>query len=302
MIKINGIEIEQTRFADGTQCLLNVTEGVFNWPLNDVVDITWLYEDDSELATLLFISNHIKENFNNSSLSGRPRIRLIMPYVSNGRMDRVKSKEEVFTLKYFCDFINYLNFDRVVIFDPHSDVTPALIKNVEVITPNTAIDTVLNEIELCNDTPIYRGTTIIYFPDAGAMKRYKDMPRIKGYELIYGEKDRDWRTGKLLGLKIFNQKGERVDNCEGYLNGKSVLMIDDIISTGGTLALSADSLKKIGASYVYVYASHCENSIVNGEINKVKERLDNDIINCVFTTNSLYKMRDFENIKIVKEF
>lgn len=229
-----------------------------------------------------------------------------MPYVPNGRMDRTKSDCEVFTLKYFCDFINFLGFDRVSVFDPHSDVTPALIRNVEVITPNKIIDDVLNEIEVSKDTPVYNGTTIIYFPDAGAMKRYKDMPRLKGYEIIYGEKDRDWRTGKIVGLKVFNQKGERIDNMDDYLSGKSVLMIDDIISYGGTLAYSADALKKIGAAYIYVYASHVEKSIVDASVNKVKERLDNDVITEVFTTNSLYNDENieasFENITVIHEF
>jgi len=79
-------------------------------------------------------------------------------------------------------------------------------------------------------------------------------------------------------------------------------MIDDIISYGGTLAYSADALKKIGASYIYVYASHVENSIINADINKVKERLDNNTISELFTTNSLYKERDIKNITVIKEF
>ena len=297
MIKVNGFEIEKKTFPDGTQQLLDFDENVINWPMNNEIIVTWLYESDTEMATLLFLTEHIKETFSTYS-----KLKLVMPYVPNGRMDRTKSDCEVFTLKYFCDFINFLNFDKVVIFDPHSDVTPAHIKKVEIITPNKMVSDVLDEIEMTNDTPVYKGTTIIYFPDAGAMKRYKDMPRLKGYDIIYGEKDRDWRTGKIVGLKIFNQTGERIDDREDYLRGQSVLMIDDIISYGGTLAYSADALKKIGAAYIYVYASHVENSIVNTELNKVKERLDNEVITEVFTTNSLYKERNFANINIIKEF
>lgn len=301
MIKVNNFRITREEFPDGTQRLLNFDENSINWGMNNEVVITWLYENDAEMGTLLFLTNHIKETFNSYS-----KLKLVMPYVPNGRMDRTKSDCEVFTLKYFCDFINFLGFDRVSVFDPHSDVTPALIRNVEVITPNKIIDDVLNEIEVTKDTPVYNGTTIIYFPDAGAMKRYKDMPRLKGYEIIYGEKDRDWRTGKIVGLKVFNQKGERIDNMDGYLSGKSVLMIDDIISYGGTLAYSADALKKIGAAYIYVYASHVEKSIVDANVNKVKERLDNEVITEVFTTNSLYNDENieacFENITVIHEF
>lgn len=297
MIKVNNFEIPKEYFPDGTIRLLDFNEDVINWPLNQEIKITWLYESDSEMSMLLFLTKHIKETFETYS-----KIKLVLPYVPNARMDRTKSDCEVFTLKYFCDFINYLDFDRVEIFDPHSDVTTALLKNVKVITPNKMISDVLDDIEYTNDTPIYKGTTIIYFPDAGAMKRYKDMPRLKGYDIIYGEKDRDWRTGKIIGLKIFNQKGERIDDMEDYLKDKSVLIIDDIISFGGTIAYSADALKAIGASHIYVYASHVENSIVSADVNKVKERLDNETITEVFTTNSLYKERDFKNITIIHKF
>ena len=103
---------------------------------------------------------------------------------------------------------------------------------------------------------------------------------------------------------MFNQKGERIDDMEGYLEGRSVLMIDDIISNGGTLAYSADALKAIGASYIYVYASHVENSISDARINKVKERLDNETITEVFTTNSLFNTQKYEfpNITIIHKF
>ena len=299
MIKLNDFIIKPEYFPDGTFCIFNLDENVINWPMGQKITITWLYEGEFEMSLLMFLTKHVKETFNTYS-----KLILNLPYVPNSRLDRTKSDCEVFTLKYFCDFINYLNFDRVEIFDPHSDVTPALIKNVRVITPNKMIGDVLDEIEYTNDTPIYKGTTIIYFPDAGAMKRYKDMPRLKGYDIIYGEKDRDWRTGKIVGLKVFNQKGERIDDMENYLDGKSVLMIDDIISYGGTLAYSADALKAIGASHIYVYASHVENSIADGSVNKVKERLDNETITEVFTTNSLFNTSKYEfpNITIIHKF
>lgn len=46
-------------------------------------------------------------------------------------MDRVKNPDEVFTLKYFCEFINDLKFDVVYVNDPHSDVSMALLNNVK---------------------------------------------------------------------------------------------------------------------------------------------------------------------------
>ena len=300
MIKVNGLEIPVNKFPDGTQCLFDIDERFANLNMNHDIKITWLYENDSEMSTLLFLTKHFKEHF--LETFSFPRIVLIMPYVPNARMDRTKSESEVFTLKYFCDFINYLNFDKVMVFDPHSDVTTALINRVEVIGTNRMITDVLSDIELRSVTPQYIGTTTIYFPDAGAMKRYKDLPCLNDYEIIYGEKDRDWKTGNILGLKIFNQKGERIDTNEKYLEGKCILMIDDIISYGGTLYYSAEALKKIGASFVYVSASHVENSISDSSVNKVKQLLDTGVISELFTTNSIYNQGETVNITLIKEF
>ena len=58
---------------------------------------------------------------------GAEKVSLIMPYIPNARQDRVKSKSDVFTLKYFADFINNLHFDRVIVLDPHGKDCNAVI-------------------------------------------------------------------------------------------------------------------------------------------------------------------------------
>lgn len=61
---------------------------------------------------------------------------LPVPHCPHARMDRVKGTTDVFTLKSFADVINSLDFTKVVIYDAHSNVTPALIDRVE-NRPNT---------------------------------------------------------------------------------------------------------------------------------------------------------------------
>jgi ribose-phosphate pyrophosphokinase len=65
-------------------------------------------------------------------------------------------------------------------------------------------------------------------------------------------------------------------------------MVDDIISYGGTLAYSADSLKKLGASAIYAYASHTENSVLDEENGTLLKRLNDGTVDEVFTTSSIY--------------
>lgn len=117
MIKLCGIKMEISHFPDHTQCIripLEILE-------EEKYVVEWNYEDDAEMATLLYIVKH---------LGNAKRKELILPYIPNARMDRVKNPDEVFTLKYFCEFINNLKFDAVYVDDPHSDVSMALLNNV----------------------------------------------------------------------------------------------------------------------------------------------------------------------------
>ena len=299
MIKINGEIVTVNHFPDGTQ-KLNFGKEVSEMmaPGTNRIFIVWKYENDAEMATLMFVKRHIDNH-----AYGPINVALCMPYVPNARMDRVKTTKEVFTLKYFCEFINFLNFDEVWILDPHSDVTSALINNVLVLNPSSYIRRIFEDIELQSETPAYKGTSIVYFPDAGAMKRYKDLPCFNGRKIIYGEKDRDWETGEIRGLKIYTQNGERLDDKDTKpLSGLTVLMIDDIISYGGTLAFSADKIKELGASAIYAYASHVEKSMHDEVKGTLIKRLENRTIDEVFTTNSIYNLGESKYITLIDDF
>ena len=71
---------------------------------------------------------------------------LVLPFVPNARMDRTHSSKEVFTLKYFAEVINSLEFASVTVLDPHSVVSEALIDRVVIKTPAKNIEKVLEKI------------------------------------------------------------------------------------------------------------------------------------------------------------
>jgi ribose-phosphate pyrophosphokinase len=215
-----------------------------------------LYEKDEEML-LLFITRHLREQ------NAVKNITLYMPYIPHARMDRVKNKQEVFTLKYFCEFINSLCFDRVVVRDAHSSVSLALLNNVVV----ELIDTNIKKLVACLLDP---EKDIVFYPDEGSSKRYLD---IIGFPCAFGVKKRDWNTGKITGLDV-----------QGDLPSPpfNVLIIDDISSYGGTFLHSAQKLKELGADRMYLYITHCENSILNGEL------IHSGLLEKIYTTRSIY--------------
>lgn len=265
MIRVNGKPVNIEKFPDGTPRInldvLNIEackgSGVFYFL------VEWFYQNDAEMFYLMLVKKHIDRHFSDVDCY------LSMPYIPNARMDRVKNDDEVFTLKYFCDFINSLNFTSVYVLDAHSDVSVALLNNCENDNPRDYIKDAIRQIS---------DDIVLYFPDAGAAKRYSDLFPDIAY--CYGEKKRDWKTGKILGLEIRNNG---ID-----LAGKTVLMIDDIISYGGSLFYSANALKEAGADKVYAYATHTENSVLDREKGTLIKSLEDNTVERLFTTDSLF--------------
>ena len=92
-------------------------------------EIEWHFENNEELVTLVFLTKHLR------SYDNTRKINLSLPYIPNARQDRVKTSEDVFTLKYFAGVINSLGFKTVTVLDPHSSVSEALIDNIIIEKP-----------------------------------------------------------------------------------------------------------------------------------------------------------------------
>ena len=284
MISVNLKKVEPKHFPDGSQMLLDFKVYVDNPPY--AVDIYWEYENDEECMTLYYLVNHVREHDPDA------KIVLSMPYIPNARMDRVKDAKEVFTLKWFCKFINSLNFHTVTVLDPHSDVSAGMLDRVEIRSSwlNNMLNYAIQESMYDCDYDDF----MVFFPDAGAMKRYKDFKAFKKVNMIYGQKKRDWSTGEILGFEIMDKDGHVIDPVvnptwqDSPLKGKTILMVDDIISYGGTLYYSALKLKELGAEHIFAYASHTENSVLDEEKGKFKKCLDNGTVEKLFTTSSIY--------------
>ena len=253
MIKINGKQVDLRHFPDGTLLLKELALET------EKVTLTWLFESNEELVALYFLTKHLRAK-------GRKEIALQLPYLPNARQDRVKAPEDVFTLKYFAELVNSLEFCDVEVLDPHSYVSEALLDNIRIQTPKKYVERVLKQITQKNERRV-----LLFFPDEGAMKRYSAM---FDQPYVFGIKKRDWTTGEIKGLEVAGQTE--------LIPGSTVLIVDDICSRGGTFYYSAKALKELGAEQVYLYVSHCENTILEGEI------LKTDSVEKVYTTNSIF--------------
>ncbi|WP_306565716.1 ribose-phosphate diphosphokinase [Flavobacterium lindanitolerans] len=200
-------------------------------------------------------------------------INVFIPYFPAARQDRVMISGEPLSVKVYADILNSLKLNKVTVFDAHSEVTPALLDNCEVISNHAFIAEVLEKI----------GKEVkLISPDGGALKKiYKVSEYLGGVEVVECSKSRDVKTGKLSGFKVYNDD----------LKGMDCLIVDDICDGGGTFVGLAEELKKKNAGKLYLAVSH-------GIFNKGFDVFQKDFEK-IFTTNSF---REFDNemVEVVK--
>ena len=266
-------DVKQGSFPDGTLHL--------SLPCGKMKCVEWKYESDAELFTLICIRKH----YCNSNMD------LILPYIPHARMDRVKVEEDVFTLKYFCEIINSLNFKGVYVLDAHSNVSLALLNNVIQMNVEKLIHNAIyrTTCEIAGDCrhevrSIAEENLIVFYPDEGSMKRYSDMINMP---YAFGIKKRDWETGKILGLDTMNVE---------LVKEKNILIIDDICSRGGTFLHAAKALKTAGANRIFLYVTHAEKTMVEGEMYN-----NLDLIEKIYTTDYTFNIEwdDRNKVSIV---
>ena len=261
------IKTDQDNFPDGTQ-LIRVSQDALK---EEYLTIRWDYENEGELATLIFITRHLQENSD-------AKLILEMPYIPNARMDRVNNPDEVFTLKYFAQTINDLHFYAVRVLDPHSDVSKALFNNLFEMKVNLFIQNAINDYE----------PDVLFMPDEGAHKRYSTFFNLPS---TFGIKLRDWRTGEIKDYHLADPE---------MIKGKRVLIVDDISSRGGTFYHAGMLLHKEGAKAIGLYVTHCEKTIKDGFVlDPEKSHIDT-----VYTADPLwhnvdddYKLNQIKGIK-----
>ena len=177
-------------------------------------------------------------------LQPQTKIALTIPYFPYARQDRVCNQGEALSVKVMADLINNLKCDRVTIVDPHSEVTPALLNNCQVVSQAD----IVSQSELV--TKIKEENWALIAPDAGAEKKINDVAKSISADdftpdVFWAGKVRDTQTGKI-----------KETTFQGDVQERKVLIIDDICDGGRTFLELAKVLKGKGAKEIYLYVTH----------------------------------------------
>jgi ribose-phosphate pyrophosphokinase len=206
---------------------------------------------------------------------GFREIELFIPYFPAARQDRVMVPGEPLSVQVFARMINSAGFSRVSVFDPHSDVTPALLDRCRVIDNHAFIRQAIGEIHDAKNL-------VLVAPDAGASKKIHRLANALDWpHVVQCHKIRDTGTGQLSGARVFSED----------LEGADCLVVDDICDGGGTFVQLAQALQAKNAGRLFLAVSHGIFSQGTGVLLPLYEGL--------FTTNSFYNGPATERLRII---
>ena len=196
---------------------------------------------------------------------GRPRhVTLKLPYLPYARQDRVKPgvvANQSLSLKVFCNMLNSLNFDEVILTDPHSTVGPALVNNAQVITRAQIVG---HRFRYGQSFKRFNPkTAVLVSPDAGALQATLDIAQALKVEnpVLIGSKQRDMATGNITGTALLSTQDTPPKS--------HYFVFDDICDGGRTFTELAKAIRHRDpkAASINLYVTH-------GLFSKGKEELE----------------------------
>ncbi len=210
--------------------------------------------------------------------SSAKNITAVIPYFGYSRQDRKVVPRTSISAKLVSNLITKAGADRIVTVDLHAGQIQGFF--------DIPVDNLFS-------TPIFakhikrkikNKNLICVAPDVGGVERARALGRKLDVGLAIIDKRRP-APGK-----------SQVMNVIGNVNGKTCIIIDDIIDSGGTIVNAAQALKKRGAKEVHVYVTH---GVLSGEaVNKIKKSKIKNLV-VTDTIDNSDKAKKARNIEIL---
>ncbi|MCB1667291.1 MAG: ribose-phosphate pyrophosphokinase [Pseudomonadales bacterium] len=191
------------------------------------------------------------------------RITAVVPYFGYARQDRrVRSVRVPISAKVVADMITNVGVDRVLTVDLHAEQIQGFF--------DCAVDNVYGSPVLLADIERQKyENLLVVSPDIGGVVRARAIAKELNTDLAIIDKRRP------------EANQAQVMNIIGEVEGRTCLLVDDIVDTAGTLCKAADALKENGAKKVVAYCTH---PVLSG---KAIENIENSELDTLVVTNSI---------------
>jgi ribose-phosphate pyrophosphokinase len=164
----------------------------------------------------------------------------VIPYMAYARQDRVFQDGEVISIELIAKLLEAAGNKRLITIDIHSALALSYFRiDVQNIS---SIPLLANHA--ANNIKLNR--TVVVSPDAGGIERAYEFAKILGSDIIALKKWRDRNSGEIF----FD------DKLECNIADRDVILVDDIISSGGSIVKACQVLKKNKAGKIYAMCVH----------------------------------------------
>jgi ribose-phosphate pyrophosphokinase len=223
-----------TPFPDG-ESFVKINEDVRGRDIF-IIQPTCAPHNDNLMELLLFIDAAHRASAN--------RITAVIPYYGYARQDRKDEGRVPISAKLVANMLEAAGADRILTVHLHAYQVQGFFDiPVDHLLPEPVFAAFYRKLAIKDLT--------VVSPDVGNVKTARNYAQILGGELAIIDKER------------FSGTEVRAGNLIGTVDGRNVLIVDDMITSGGTIAKAAHLLKERGARDIYVAATHavmCENA------------------------------------------
>jgi ribose-phosphate pyrophosphokinase len=255
-------ETRMTRFADG-EVYFQLLENVRGADVFVVQPTCWPV--DQHLMELLIMIDALKR-------ASAGRITVVVPYYGYARQDRKDRPRVAISSKLVADLMTTAGAHRALFMDLHAAQIQGFFNiPVDHLFASPVMIGYFRELNLPDLT--------VVSPDAGGVERARFIATKLGVPMAIVDKRR-------TDLNV-----TEVMNVIGDVKGRTCLIVDDIIDTGGTLVKTVDTLLEKGATRVYAGASH---PVLSGE---AVERITNSRLAQLVVTDSIPLRDEAQGLK-----
>ncbi len=242
------------RFPDN-ELYVRINQDISN---EDIILVQTTYPDE-KIVELLLLQNAVRN-------AGAAHITTVIPYYGYSRQDKKFKQGEPISAQVLAHHIE-IDTDKIITIDPHKEyILDFFTKPAKCVSAISEIAKVLQK----------KGADMLLAPDKGALGRTQEAASIIGCDCDYLEKTRiDGSTVKM--------EPKNLD-----VAGKSIAIIDDIISTGGTMAMAIKELKKQKAKQVFAACTH--GLFIGTSVEKLKKAGCDEIIATDTVNNKFSKV------------
>jgi ribose-phosphate pyrophosphokinase len=198
----------------------------------------------------------------------------VIPYFGWARQDRKDKPRVSIGAKLIADLLSTAGIDRVITLDLHADQIQGFF--------DVPVDHLLaSSIFLPYIQSMKLEDLVIASPDVGGSKRASSYAKYLGVDLVLCHKQRA-KANVVESMKII-----------GDVQGKNVIILDDMVDTAGTITKAADLMIENGALSVRAFASHGVLS------DPATERIEKSKLTAIYFTDSIPLKKESEKIKVL---